>query len=34
MEIKSVACRKAFTDTLLSLGKQDKNIVAVTTDAR
>lgn len=33
-EIKSVACRKSFTDTLLELGRQDKNIVAVTTDAR
>lgn len=28
------ACRKSFTDTLLELAKQDKNIVAVTTDAR
>lgn len=34
MEIKSVPCRKSFTDTLLELGKKDKNIVAVTTDAR
>lgn len=34
MEIKSVACRKSFTDTLLELGKEDKNIIAVTTDAR
>ncbi len=34
MEIKSVACRKSFTDALVELGKQDKNIVAVTTDAR
>ncbi len=34
MEIKSVACRKSFTDTLVELGKKDKNIVAVTTDAR
>lgn len=34
MEIKSVPCRKSFTDTLLELAKQDKNIVAVTTDAR
>ena len=28
------ACRKSFTDTLLELAKQDKEIVAVTTDAR
>ena len=34
MEIKSVACRKIFTDALVELGKKDKNIVAVTTDAR
>lgn len=34
MEIKSVACRKRFTDALVELGKKDKNIVAVTTDAR
>lgn len=34
MEIKSVACRKAFTDAMVELGKKDKNIVAVTTDAR
>ncbi len=34
MEIKSVPCRKSFTDTLVELGKKDKNIVAVTTDAR
>ncbi len=34
MEIKSVACRKAFTDKMLELGKKDKNIIAVTTDAR
>ena len=34
MEIKSVACRKSFTDALVELGKIDKNIVAVTTDAR
>lgn len=34
MEIKSVACRKCFTDALVELGKKDKNIVAVTTDAR
>ena len=29
-----VACRKSFTDTLLELAKQDKDIIAVTTDAR
>ena len=29
-----VACRKSFTDTLLALAKEDKDIVAVTTDAR
>jgi len=28
------ACRKAFTETLLQLAKQDKDIIAVTTDAR
>ena len=28
------ACRKSFTDTLLALAKEDKDIVAVTTDAR
>lgn len=33
-ELKSVACRKSFTDAMLELGKKDKNIVAVTTDAR
>ena len=27
-------CRKAFTDTILSLAKQDKDIVIVTSDAR
>lgn len=29
-----IACRKAFTDELLRLGKLDKDIVAVTSDAR
>ena len=29
-----IACRKSFTDTLLELAGQDKDIVAVTTDAR
>lgn len=34
MEIKSVPCRKIFTDSLVEFGKKDKDIVAVTTDAR
>ena len=29
-----IACRKSFTDTLLRLAREDKNIIAVTTDAR
>jgi transketolase len=29
-----IACRKSFTDTLLSLARIDKDIIAVTTDAR
>ena len=29
-----IACRKSFTDTLLELAHLDKDIVAVTTDAR
>ncbi len=29
-----IACRKAFTDTLLELARADRDIVAVTTDAR
>ena len=29
-----IACRKSFTDTLLQLARTDKDIVAVTTDAR
>lgn len=29
-----IACRKSFTDTLLQLAKNDKDIVAVTSDAR
>ena len=29
-----IACRKMFTDTLLELAREDKDIVAVTTDAR
>lgn len=27
-------CRKSFTETLLELGRKDKNIIAVTSDAR
>jgi transketolase len=30
----TVPCRKMFTDTLLELARQDKDIIAVTTDAR
>ena len=30
MEIKSVACRKSFTDALVELGKKDKNIVDIS----
>ena len=29
-----IACRKSFTDTLLSLARNNKDIIAVTTDAR
>lgn len=29
-----IACRKSFTDTLLELARKDKDIIAVTTDAR
>lgn len=29
-----IACRKSFTETLLSLAREDGDIVAVTTDAR
>ena len=29
-----IACRKSFTDTLLELAREDKDIIAVTTDAR
>ena len=29
-----IACRKQFTDTLLELAREDKDIIAVTTDAR
>lgn len=30
----NIACRKSFTDTLLSLARQDKDIVALATDSR
>ncbi len=30
----TIPCRKMFTDTLVELAKQDKDIIAVTTDAR
>jgi len=33
-ETNSIPCRKMFSDTLLKLAKKDKDIVAVTTDAR
>lgn len=29
-----IACRKAFTDALVAEGKKDRDIIAVTTDAR
>lgn len=29
-----IACRKSFTDTLLELAREDKDIIAVTSDAR
>ena len=32
--INTIPCRKMFTDTLVELAKKDKEIVAVTTDAR
>lgn len=32
--INTIPCRKMFTDTLVNLAKKDKDIVAVTTDAR
>lgn len=31
---QTIPCRQSFTDTLLELGKKDKDIVAVTSDAR
>jgi len=33
-DVIGVSCRKAFTETLLELAKRDKDIVAVTSDAR
>ncbi|MBP1640301.1 MAG: transketolase [Bacteroidetes bacterium] len=33
-EKNMIPCRKMFTDTLVELARQDKDIVAVTTDAR
>lgn len=32
--IETIPCRTSFTETLLDLAKKDKDIVAVTTDAR
>lgn len=32
--MKEIACRKAFTEKLVDLAKNDKDIIAVTTDAR
>jgi transketolase len=32
--MNTIPCRKSFTDTLLSLAKKDRDIVAVTSDAR
>ncbi len=34
MSNNTIPCRKSFTDTLLALAKKDKDIVAVTSDAR
>lgn len=34
MEKQTIPCRKSFTSTLLELARLDKDIVAVTTDAR
>lgn len=31
---QTIPCRQSFTQTLLELGKKDKNIIAVTSDAR
>ena len=32
--MEKLACRKAFSRTLLELGRKNKNIYAVTSDAR
>jgi len=34
MSVNAIPCRQCFTETLLELGKKDKEIIAVTTDAR
>jgi transketolase len=34
METNKIPCRQAFTDMLLALAKMDKDIIAVTSDAR
>lgn len=34
MEQNKIPCRQAFTEKLLELAKKDKNIIAVTSDAR
>ncbi|MBN1184471.1 MAG: transketolase family protein [Bacteroidales bacterium] len=34
MEANKIPCRQAFTETLLELAKKDKDIIAVTSDAR
>ncbi|NDV64730.1 transketolase family protein [Bacteroides sp. 224] len=34
MSKQTIPCRQSFTETLLELGKKDKDIVAVTSDAR
>ena len=33
LEINKTPCRKSFTDTLLEMAQQDKDIIAVTSDA-
>ena len=30
----TIPCRRAFTDTLLKCARKDKNIIALTSDAR
>ena len=34
MSTNVIPCRQSFTDTMLELARKDKNIIAVTTDAR